>query len=524
VDVAKKAGIDFGLSHHGKSPLNIMETLGCGCAFLDYDNDGWLDVFLVGQPTSALFRNKGDGTFENVTAQSGITRPSNWMGCAVGDYDNDGYPDLFVTGYGDCALYHNNARNRDGHGAIFTEVTQQAGIVNHDWTTSAAFADADGDGWLDLYVASYVEFNEKTIQTCTYRGVPSACGPRFYDAQKGRFYRNVGNGRFVEATKQFGFDTAHGKGLGVIFSDYDNDGKIDLYVANDETPADHFRNRGNGKFENVGVLVGTAYDHDGQVQGGMGVDFGDYDNDGDLDLIVGTFHLEPNSLYQNDGKGGFAEVSVPAGIAEATLRHVAFSVRFFDYNHDGWLDLLITNGHVQDNVHKFDASTHYAQPMQLFRNRRDGRFEEVTRLAGAVFQRRLVGRGAAFGDYDNDGDVDVLVSDLEGPALLLQNQIGNQRITQYAIRRNWLIVDCIGTQSNRDAIGARVTLNVGGKKRLAEVQRGVGYMSASDKRVHFGLGDARTVERVEVRFPSGRVVVRKNVKVNQVVTIKEDEG
>ncbi|MCS6863369.1 MAG: VCBS repeat-containing protein, partial [Abditibacteriales bacterium] len=220
VDVAKQAGIDFALSHHGKSPLNIMETLGCGCAFLDYDNDGWLDVFLVGQPTSALFRNKGDGTFENVTAQSGITRKLDWMGCAVGDYDNDGYPDLFVTGYGDCALYRNNA----GKGAtIFTEVTKQAGIINRNWTSSAAFADADHDGLLDLYVTSYVEFNEKSIQFCTYRGVQSSCGPRFYDAQKGIFYRNLGNGRFVDATKQFGFDTAHGKGLGVIFSDYDND-------------------------------------------------------------------------------------------------------------------------------------------------------------------------------------------------------------------------------------------------------------------------------------------------------------
>ncbi|MDW8368588.1 MAG: VCBS repeat-containing protein, partial [Abditibacteriales bacterium] len=216
--------------------------------------------FLVGQPTSALFRNKGDGTFENVTAQSGITRKLDWMGCAVGDYDNDGYPDLFVTGYGDCALYRNNA----GKGAtIFTEVTKQAGIINRNWTSSAAFADADHDGLLDLYVTSYVEFNEKSIQFCTYRGVQSSCGPRFYDAQKGIFYRNLGNGRFVDATKQFGFDTAHGKGLGVIFSDYDNDGKIDLYVANDETPADHFRNLGNGRFENVAALVGTAYDRNG---------------------------------------------------------------------------------------------------------------------------------------------------------------------------------------------------------------------------------------------------------------------
>jgi hypothetical protein len=519
-DVAQRAGVRFRLGHQGKTPLNILETAGGGGAFVDYDNDGHLDILLVGPSNLALFHNNRDGTFADVTLKAFprntqyAIRNTLWMGCTTGDYDNDGFADLFVTGYHHCALFHNE---RNG---TFRDVTQQAGVNVPGWSLSAAFGDVDNDGWLDLYVTRYVQFDRKTPQLCKVGNIVSACGPEAYEPQKGVLYRNQRNGTFQDVTRQAGVADSAGKGWGVVFSDYDNDGWQDFYVANDEMPCDLYRNLGKGKFENVGLATGTAYDAHGRLQGGMGCDFGDFNNDGRLDLFVTTYFEQPKSLYRNDGNGIFEEVSFTMGLAQKTLPFVAFGTALRDLNNDGFLDIFIANGHVRDNAHRLDSSATYAQRMQLFLSRHGEAFVECKGGASLPAQP-IVGRGAAFGDYDNDGDIDILVVNLEGDALLLRNDGGN--------KRNWLRVKVRGRKgkegeeggSNRDGMGARVTITVGGKQRIAEVQTSGSVMSGNDKRVHFGLGNARTVERVEVRWLSGAKKVLENVKANQEVTIEE---
>lgn len=517
-DVAERAGVRFRLGHNGKTPLNILETAGGGGAFVDYDNDGHLDILLVGPSNLALFYNNRDGAFTDVTQKAfphvtqHAIRKTLWMGCTTGDYDNDGYADLFVTGYNHCALFHNE---RNG---TFRDVTQQAGVNVPGWSVSGAFGDVDNDGWLDLYVTRYVQFDSKTPQLCKVGNLMSACGPEAYEPQKGVLYRNQRNGTFKDVTRDSGVADSAGKGWGAVFSDYDNDGWQDFYVANDEMPCDLYHNLGKGKFKNVGLATGTAYDAHGRLQGGMGCDFGDFNTDGRLDLFVTTYFEQPKSLYRNDGNSIFEEVSFTVGLAQKTLPFVAFGTALRDLDNDGFLDVFIASGHVRDNAHLLDGSAAYAQRMQLFLNRSGKAFEEVS--AGEVFQRRIVGRGAAFGDYDNDGDVDVLVANLEGDALLLRNDGGN--------KRNWLRVKVEGKQgtagngrSSRDGMGARVTITVSGKLRIAEVQTSGSVMSGNDKRVHFGLGNAHTVERVEVRWLSGAKSVVENVKANREIVVKE---
>jgi hypothetical protein len=511
-DVAAAAGLQFRYGYGRRSPLDLLEISGGGAGLLDVDGDGWLDVLLVGQRRCALYRNDHDGTFTDVTRRAGLTAEGAWMGCAAGDFDDDGRVDLFLCGYRCAALY----RNR-GDGS-FLDVSRAAGIQPDGWMSSAAFADVDRDGRLDLYVGRYARWGDRTIRFCVLEGVRTACGPEMYDPEKGSFYHNEGGGpgggpiRFVEATSRFGLGDTHGKTWGVAFADMNDDGWPDLYLANDEVPCDLYENVRGARFRNVGLASGTAYSRDGVRQGGMGVDWGDYNNDGRLDLFVTTFYQQPKSLYRNDGGGRFSEVSDVAGIAAPTLPYVAFGTCLFDMDNDGWLDLFIANGHVRDNPERIDPAVHYAQPLQLFQNAGNGVFRDVTRQAGSAFHRPIVGRAAASGDWDNDGDIDLLVVDAAGAPLLLRNEIGN--------RRHWLTVRALAA-ARRDAIGARVTITAGGRRQVAEVRPGASFLSTNDPRVHFGLGDATSVERLQIRWPSGRVEERRNLPADRFLTLVE---
>jgi hypothetical protein len=509
-DVARKSGLAFRWSHQGKTPLTILETAGCGGAFLDYDGDGWLDIFLVGQPQCALYRNKQDGTFEDVTQQAGITTEGYFMGVAVGDVDNDGRPDVFVTGYGKNVFY----RNRGGK---FTDETQSAGLSAtgpYAWSTSATFTDLNNDGFLDVAIGHYVTFTPDTLQTCDFSGVQASCPPFYYEKQFLRVLQGNGKGGFQEATKAWGMDKGHGYNLGVAATDYDGDGWQDLYVANDGLPADLWRNRGGRSFQNVGELTGTSYNDEGSTQAGMGVDWGDYDNDSLPDLVVTTFQDEPKALYHNEGGGLFRFTSYQAGIGNATLNRLGFGVVLEDLDGDGWRDLVTANGHVQDTVEKYRAPAAYKQTLQCFHNQQ-GRFTEVTEGAGTAFSEKIVGRGIAVGDYDNDGRPDLLIINLEGFPLLLHNESSPQ---------SWIGVRVVPKTGNRDGIGTKITVKSDSLTQTREVQTGRSYLSASDTRQIFGLGNANQVSEVRVRWNSGKTELFSVKTVNQWVTLTEGTG
>lgn len=384
------------------------------------------------------------------------------------------------------------------------------------WLSSAAFADVNRDGRLDLYIGRYVRWDASVVRFCVVEGVKTACGPEMYDPERGSFYLNVGGGRFVEATGRLGLSDAHGKTWGVCFGDYNDDGWPDLYLANDQVPCDLYENEGGRRFRNVGLASGTAFSRDGARQGGMGVDWGDFDNDGRLDLFVTTFYQQPKSLYRNEGGGLFSEVSDVAGILAPTLPYVAFGTRFFDFDNDGRRDLFIANGHIRDNAEQLDPGIRYRQPMQLFRNEGEAGFRDLSHQAGAAFDRPIVGRAVAFGDWDNDGDVDLLVVDADGPPLLLRNEVGN--------RNNWIGVRALTGPGKRDAIGARVAVTAAGRRQIAEVTPGASFLATNDPRVYFGLGDAARVERLEIRWPSGRTEERRDLPVNRFLTLVEPSG
>jgi hypothetical protein len=506
--VAAEAGLDFRWGHGGRSPLHILETLGYGCAYLDYDQDGLLDVFLVGSPRCALFRNAGGGKFTNVTAEAGIAAAGEFLGIATGDYDNDGYPDVYLAGYGKCVLYRNTGKSG------FEDVTARAGVGArgpYDSASAAAFADLDNDGRLDLFVGRYIKFTPESPRFCEYRGVQAGCGVKHYEAEAPGAYRNRGDGTFADVTKEWGFDKTHGRCLGVAVAAAENGRGVQLYAANDELPADLMVPSGR-RFTNAGVSSSTAYSHDGLTQGGMGTDWGDYDNDGRTDLVVATFQSEAKSIYRSEGRGLFSEVSGLLGVAAETTPYVAWTAKFFDCDNDGWLDLMFTNGHTQDNVAQSEPDKSYPQPLQLFRNEAGELFRSAGPAAGPAFQRPIVGRGAAFGDYDNDGRTDVLVVDAEGAPLLLRNE---------APPRRWLGIRLVGTRSNRDGIGARVTVSAGGRTYTRDHQLAGGYVSAHDPRLHFGLGDAEAVDSVVVRWPNGREDRHRNVPPDTYVEITE---
>jgi len=506
-DRAGAAGVRFKLGHGGRSPLNILQTAGCGCAFVDYDGDGYPDIFLVGQPRCALYRNLGNGAFEDVTEQAGITATGTFMGVAVGDYDNDGRPDLLVTGYGRSVLYHNA-------GGRFVDVTASSGLAArgpYDWSTSATFVDLDNDGKLDLAVCHYVRFTSRSLQTCSYAGVPAACPPFYYDPQSLRVYRGDGRGHFKDMTAAWGFSGGHGLNLGVAAADFDGSGNEGLYVANDGLPADLWQKSGR-IYRDIGAASGTAYDENGQVQSGMGVDWGDYDGDGRLDLVVTTFQDQEDALYQNEGHGQFRFVSPAAGIGAATVDRLAFGVAFADFDDDGRPDLIIANGHVQDTVARFRPGVTYAQPLQLFHNTNGRIFADVSLQSGTAFHTPIVGRGIAIGDYDNDGRPDALVVNLEGRPLLLHNE---------SPAGHWLGVKLVGVKCNRDAIGARVTLSAGGRQQVREIQTGRGYLSASDPRALFGVGKNTKIQSLQIRWPDGRSQTVTLPGIDRYLTIRE---
>jgi enediyne biosynthesis protein E4 len=509
-DVASAMRLDYRYSPGDSPPLNIREiTMGAGAAFLDYDNDGWLDILCVSLPRPALYRSDRGRGFVNVTARAGIARrEARWNGCATGDYDNDGHVDLFLTAYNETALFHNNG---DG---TFTDVTDAAGVQVRRWATSAAFADVNRDGLLDLYVGCYVRFAPGMPEYMTVRGVRLPLSPLAYDAQKGMLFLNRGGGRFHEATREAGLDDCHGKTLGVAFADADGDGDEDLYLANDEEPQDFFQNDGKGRFRNIAMENGTAFSGEGGRQGGMGLDFGDYDRDGHLDLFVATFADEPKSLYRNTGTGLYQHAGPQAGIDQATRAWVGFGSKFLDLDHDAWLDLVIVNGHVRDLVQQVDPENSYPQKSQLFLNTGGGRFRDASDGVGPDFRKPIVGRALAAGDFDNDGDLDLLAADLEGPPLLLRNDGGNQA-------GNWLMLDLQGTRSNRMAIGARVELRTGSARQIREVRTDGSYLAAHDPRVHFGLDQAARVDEIRIRWPSGIRQTLTNVAANQVLRVRE---
>ena len=530
-DVTRAAGLDFRLTCGGAEKRYIMESLCGGVAFLDYDNDDWLDIFLVNgstvsdlrhgaQPNFKLYRNTRDGRFADVTAQAGFTRGCWGFGVAVGDYDNDGFDDLYVTCLDGGILYHNN-----GNGT-FTDVTAKAGVGNGGrWGASAAFGDYDNDGYLDLYVANYVELDLQNLPEfgssvhCQYRGIPVSCGPRGLQGSRDRLYHNNGDGTFTDVTEKLGIDPGANYGLGVLWGDFDLDGRLDLYVADDSTPSLLYHNQGSGKVTEVGVAAGVAYSADGREQAGMGVDFADYDNDGLPDLAKTNFSDDSNNLYHNDGQGSFTDLGGPTGFGPISIPFLGFGLKFADFDNDGWKDAFVANGHVNPQVDAHAFGVSYAERPLLFHNLGNGKFAEVGESAGAALKLKKVGRGLAAGDFDNDGNVDLLVSNLDDSAELLRN-LGARR----GEAGHWLRIKTVGTRSNRDGFGARVQVAAGALTQADEVRANSSYLSASDPRLHFGLGTATRADRIVIHWPSGATDIIQNERADQELVVEEGKG
>jgi enediyne biosynthesis protein E4 len=527
VDVARDAGLDF--VHVSGSPEQryILESMSPGAAFFDYDDDGYLDIFMVNSSrirentddaTNRLYRNVEIGStdqrrrgFQDVTEEAGLRRSGWGMGCAAGDYDNDGDVDLYVTYWGPNILYRN-----EGDGT-FTEVTKEAGVGNDDWGSSAAFGDVDGDGYLDLYVTNYLVFDIDDppgggLPCSDWKGLDVYCGPHGMIPQPNVLYRNEGNGRFADVTAEAGLSQHRQASLGVVFGDYDNDGDQDFYVANDGYPNLLYRNEGDWNLEEVAAFAGAAYSEDGRAQAGMGVAAGDYDNDGDLDIYVTHFSDDINTIYQNQGDGNFIDNTAGAGMGGQVRPFLSWSTGFFDADNDGWLDVFVANGHIYPQVDVHPSGIRYAQGNLLFHNE-GGRFRNVSDEAGPGFAAVNVTRGGALGDYDNDGDLDLLMMNLNDPPNLLHNFGGNSN--------NWLGLKLLGTESNRDALGARVKLFSGNRVQMREVQRGYGYQSQHDVRLLFGLGDQERVERVEISWPSGLVQTLEDPGLRRYLVVHE---
>jgi len=528
VDVAAKSALDFRLTCGGPEKRYIMESMCGGIAVFDYDNDGWMDILLINGSTlqdlrssrcrpSKLYRNNHDGTFIDVTAKAGLTHCGWGFGVAVGDYDNDGWEDLYVTYLDGGVLYHNN---RDG---TFTDVSVKAGAENFGrWGTSAAFGDYDNDGYLDLYIANYVELDVDHLPElgsspfCQYRGIPVSCGPRGLKGARDRLYHNNGDGTFTDVSEKLHIDPDGHYGLGVLWLDYDRDGCIDLYVANDSSPSLLYHNDCKGGFNEVGAAAGVAYSSDGREEAGMGIDTTDYDHDGWPDIVKTNFSDDSNNLYHNNGKGEFTDVAGPSGIGPISVPFLGFGVKFFDYDNDGWEDLFVANGHVNPQVDGHSFGVSYAERSFLFHNLQNGRFEERGQKSGSVLTTPRVARGAAVGDFLNNGHQDLLVSVLDSAPLLLRNTAPT--------RGHWLRVKTVGSKSNHDGFGARVEVRVGTLVQTQEVRANSSFESASDPRVHFGLGAATSIEMISVRWPSGIADTVKDEDANQELVIEEGRG
>jgi hypothetical protein len=535
LNVARESGLNvktiFGGEHKNKY---LLETTGCGVAFYDYDNDGWLDIFLVNgmrlegfpagsEPTSHLFRNNRDGTFTDVTAKAGVAHSGWGQAVCIGDYDNDGWDDLFVTYFGKNVLYHNNG---DG---TFTDVSEKAGVAGRGtrWNTGCAFVDYDRDGHLDLFVANYIDLDLATAPVpesgpCLYKSVMVACGPPGLQGGKNILYHNNGDGTFTDASEASGILRANGTyGLGVLTADLDNDGWPDIYVANDSTASALYQNKRNGKFDDIAIESGCALSPDGKPQAGMGISAADYDLDGNLDLVKTNFAGDTPSLYHNLGGATFEDATFTAGLGAHT-QFLGWGCGFFDMDNDGWADILICNGHVYPEVEQLKTEAGYAQRKLLYKNLRNGHFADVSFEGGPGISDPSPSRGAAFGDFDNDGDIDVVVNTVNDYPQLLRCDSKRDN--------NWIKVRTIGTKSNRSGIGARLVCvthvpeESKPHRQIDEVRSGGGYFSQSDLRVHFGLGKAGKVDVLEVHWPSGQVDTMKDVKVNQLIFVKEGEG
>ena len=524
-DVTSTLGINFEYAASHTSRKYLIETMGSGVALFDYDNDGHLDIFVVnGAPLSdptpkgtipqktgskywnRLYHQKRDGTFEDVTEKAGLQGVGYGMGVAVGDYDNDGFEDLYVTAYGGNKLYHNNG---DG---TFTDVTEKAGVGGSGWSTSAAWVDLDGDGLLDLIVLRYLQWDfDDTWCGERREGYRAYCHPDGYRAIAPLVYHNEGNGHFTEISQKVGL-AEPGKGLGIAFADYDRDGHLDIFVANDSMPEFLYHNKGDGTFEEVALRSGVAVDGEGHTYAGMGVDFADYNNDGLPDLVVTALASQMYALYRNNGDGTFTYDSYPSGLGRMTMKHSGWGVRFLDYDNDGWKGLLVNQGHDLDTVQLTFPDLRYKEPMLLAKNTGKG-FEDVSAQAGEIFQKAWVGRGLAIGDIDNDGRLDVVVTGNDGAFYVLHNSTQTQN--------HWLTLELIGHRSNRDGIGAEVKLTTAKVSQLATVTTADSYLSSSDKRVHFGLGAETVARTIEIRWPSGIRQTMKDVRVDKILKIEE---
>ncbi|HEV3421950.1 MAG TPA: CRTAC1 family protein [Candidatus Acidoferrum sp.] len=527
-DVTSALNIKFEYVASHTSRKYLIETMGSGVALFDYDNDGRLDIFVVngaplGDPTpkgtipqktgpmdwNRLFHQKKDGTFEDVTEKAGLQGVGYGMGVAVGDYDNDGFEDLYVTAYGGNKLYHNNG---DG---TFTDVTERAGVAGSGWSTSAAWVDLDGDGLLDLVVLRYLQWDFDDIYCGERReGYRSYCHPDSFRPIAPLVYHNDGNGHFTEIAAKAGL-ALPGKGLGIALADYDRDGRIDLFFANDSMPEFLYHNKANGAFEEVALQSGVAVDSEGHSYAGMGVDFADYNNDGLPDLVVTDLASQIYALYRNNGDGTFNYESYPSGIGLMTMKHSGWGVRFLDFDNDGWKDLLITQGHDLDTIQLTFPDLRYKEPMLLARNTGKG-FVDVSAQAGAVFQKAWVGRGLAIGDIDNDGRLDAVVTTNDGTLHVLHNATQNQN--------HWLMLELVGHRSNRDAIGAEVKLVTAKGTQWATVTTAGSYLSSSDKRVHFGLGSELAARTIEIRWPSGIHQTLKDIHADQILRVEEPQA
>lgn len=523
VDVTQQSGLAAFKNIQGSlAKQHIIETMGGGAAFFDYDRDGNLDVLLVrgstveqlqkgGSVLCSLFRGDGRGHFQDVTTAAGIQTRGWGMGVVIGDVDNDGWEDLFLTGYGSNALLCNQ-----GNGT-FRDVTVESGLKSSRWSVSAAFADLDRDGDLDLYVANYLTYDLKRLPGrgagCTYRGFDVFCGPRGLPGERDALYFNDGKGHFQDVTSSKGIDPESLYGMGVVVADYDKDGWPDIFVANDLTANLMYRNRGKGEFEEVGALAGVAFDENGVEEGSMGADSGDYDNNGWPDLYYTNSSYQTNQLAMNLGNSNFSLKSYALGHGETTWLYVGWGTFFADLDNDGWEEIFVANGHLYSQADRFDMGLKYKQRPLLFKNQLGGKFLEVKESWGPDLQRPDLGRGAAYGDYDNDGDLDVIINNLDGPPTLLRNDGGN--------RRSWLIVKCEGTLSNRSGIGTRVILRQGTSQQMREIKAGSSYASHCDTRVHFGLGAQSQIQELEVRWPSGQTQKLSKIKTNQILALKE---
>jgi hypothetical protein len=526
VDITSKSGVDFQYLASHTSRKYLLETMGAGVAVFDYDNDGRLDIFLVNgtpldNPTALgaipkktgpkywnrLYHQKADGTFEDVTEKAGLQGAGYGMGVAVGDYDNDGNEDLYVTAYGGNRLYHNNG---DG---TFTDVTEKAGVQGSGWSTSAAWVDLDGDGYLDLVVLRYVQWDFTDVWCGEHKeGYRAYCHPDYFKPVSPLVYHNNGNGTFTEMAAKLGL-AKPGKGLGVAFSDYDRDGHVDLFFANDSMLEFLYHNKGDGTFEEVGLSTAVAVDGDGRTFAGMGVDFVDYKNVGLPSLLVTDLANQRYAFYDNNGDGTFTYLSQPMGIGKMTLLHSGWGIRFFDYDNDGWKDLIVAQGHDLDTIELTAPTLHYREPMLLAHNDQGKGFTDVSKESGEVFQNTWVGRGLAVGDMDNDGRLDVVVTTNDGSPHILHNETptGN----------HWLLLKLVGHKSNRDAIGAEVKITTASGSQWATVSTAGSYLSASDKRVHFGLGADTKVSTIEIRWPSGIIQALRDLSADHLLQIDE---